>query len=73
MTEIIERNKHWLVKSKFGSYTFNNKQSAEQLTELESLQNNKTDNTNIQKQLIQLKLTTNILSDEIDKLQDMIK
>lgn len=60
-----------------GRYRLDNYQDAtrlaEQLTELESLQNNKTDNTNIQKQLIQLKLTTNILSDEIDKLQDMIK
>ena len=83
MTEIIERNKHYLVKSPYGTYTFNNKQSAEQLhktlndyeTTTKQLQqitvksiNNEQKIRKLTKQIKSIKMTERILKAEIDKI-----
>ena len=87
MSEIIERNRTFLVKSKYGSFTFNNKQSAKQLnTILNNYENTQDQLTyaqkqsketeqkldQITKQLIQLQLTNGIMTEELKKLQEMI-
>lgn len=79
MSEIIERNKTFLVKSQFGSYTFNNRQSAEQLniilTDYESLQHDdtitdyETKIMHLRQQVIQLQMTFTILQDELNKIK----
>ena len=84
VSEIIERNKHYLVKSTYGSWTFNNKQSANTLnkvlTEYESttaqIEYLNAENTKyqkvisrIQKQLTSTQMTVSILSSELEKLQ----
>ena len=88
MSEIIERNRTFLVKSKYGSFTFNNKQSAKQLnTILNNYENTQDQLTyakkqsketeqkldQISKQLIQLQLTNGIMTEELKKLQEMIR
>ena len=83
MTEIIERNKQWLVKSDYGSWTFNNKQSANSLnkvlndyeTTIQQLQtitaksiNNEAKIRKLTKQIKSIKMTERILTDELNKL-----
>ena len=77
MSEIIERNKIYLVKSQYGTYTFNNKQSAEQLnktlTNYETIQQQytKTEQTldRVQKGIIQLQMSLKIAQEDLDKLK----
>ena len=87
MTKVIQRNKHYLVKSQYGSYQFNNRKTAEDLNlvlqgyehttqQLQKAlqQNKKTEEKldKIQKTIIQLQMTTSILSDELRKLHEEI-
>ena len=77
MSELITKNKQYLVKSNYGSYKFNNKKTAEQLnqtlTDYETIQKQHhiTEKRldKIQKQLISIQMTCHILTDELDKLQ----
>ena len=76
----IYRVSNTMVKGKGISYTLNNKYDAQQLcTTLNNyeteLQKNKTtiDTDKLNKQLIQLKLTINILTDEIQRLEELIQ
>jgi septal ring factor EnvC (AmiA/AmiB activator) len=84
MSEIIERNRTFLVKSKYGSFTFNNKQSAKQLntilTDYENTQDQLTyameqsheieqKFDNITKNIIQLQMTVTILQNDLDNLK----
>ena len=76
MSEIIQKNKTYLIKSEYGSYKFNNRKTAEQLnqtlTDYETIQKQyhitEKRLDKIQKQLIQIQMTCSILSDELDKL-----
>ena len=80
MSEIIEKNKHYLVKSEYGSYSFNNRKTAENLNktlnnyETIAKQHKDTEATldRIQKQVIQLQMTCSILTDELRKLHEEI-
>ena len=69
-----------IVKGQGHSYCLNNKFDAEQLchtlnTYETELQKNKTtiDIEKVNKQIIQLKLTINILTDEIQRLEELIQ
>lgn len=81
MSEIIEKNKFYLVKSEFGSYTFNNRKTAEQLnTHLNNyekiLQTSKeTEKTldRVTKGVIQLQMSLSILQNDLDKLKMELK
>ncbi len=81
MSEIIEKNKFYLVKSEFGSYTFNNRKTAEQLnTHLNNyekiLQTSKeTEKTldRVTKGVIQLQMSLSILQGDLDKLKMELK
>jgi len=80
MSEVIERNKMYLVKSEYGSYSFNNRKTAEELSrhltnyETISRQHRQTEETldKVQKQVISLQMTCSILSDELRKLHEEI-
>ena len=77
MSEIIERNKNYLVKSKYGTYTFNNRKTAEELNnhlnnyEKIAKQHKATEQTldKIQKGVIQLQMSLKIAQDDLDKLK----
>lgn len=88
MSMIIERNKMFLVKSRYGSFTFNNRQSAEQLNIILTDYENTTDQLtyaqeqshdlekkfdNIQKNIIQLQMTASILQEELRKLHEQLQ
>ena len=80
MSKVIERNKMYLVKSEHGSYSFNNRKTAEklnkQLTQYETItqQHQQTQQPlhKVQKQIIQLQMTCNILTAELQKLHEDI-
>ena len=87
MSELIERNKMFLVKSKYGSFTFNNRQSAEQLNNILTDYENTSDQLayaleqsreleqkfdNIQKGIIQLQMTVSILQDDVRKVHEQL-
>lgn len=80
MSEIIEKNKYFLVKSKYGSYLFNNRKTAEQLNatlndyEVLSKQSIKTEDTldRVQRKVIQLQMSLTIMQGELDKLKDEV-
>lgn len=80
MSEIITKNKTYLVKSKYGSYPINNRKTAEQLNntlnnyETITQQHKQTENKldKVQKQIISLQMTCSILSDELRKLHEEI-
>lgn len=77
MSEIIERNKLYLVKSQLGTYPFNNKKTAEQLnttlTQYEKIltQSHETENTldRVQKKVIQMQMSLSIVQDDLDKIK----
>jgi len=77
MSEIIERNKNYLVKSKYGTYTFNNRKTAEELNthlnnyEKIAKQHKATEQTldKIQKGVIQLQMSLKIAQDDLDKIK----
>ena len=81
MSEIIQRNKQYLVKSKYGSYLINSRKTAEQLQQtLTDYENIKTEHQqteqkldHIQKILIQLQLTNGILTEELQTLKEAIQ
>ena len=83
MSEIIERNREYLVKSPYGTWAFNNKQSANSLhkvlndyeTTIQQLQqitaksiNNEAKIRKLTKQIKSIKMTERILTDELNKL-----
>jgi cytidylate kinase len=76
MSEIIEKNKHYLVKSQYGTYKFNNRKTAEQLnktlTDYETIakQSAETDKKldNIQRTIISLQMSISIIGDELERL-----
>lgn len=77
MSEIITKNKTYLVKSKYGSYPINNRKTAEQLNttlnnyETITQQHKQTEHKldNIQKQVIKLQMTLSILQNELDDIK----
>ena len=77
MSEIIERNKTYLVKSKYGTYSFNNRKTAEELSkhltnyETISRQCQQTEQTldRIQKGVIQLQMSLKLTQDDLDKIK----
>ena len=81
MSEIIQRNKQYLVKSQYGSYLINTRKTAEQLNNtLTDYENIKTEHQqteqkldHIQKILIQLQLTTGILTEELQTLKEALQ
>ena len=80
MSTIIERGKQYLVKSEYGTYKFNNRQSAEQLnqtlTNYETIakQSAETDKKldNIQRTIISLQMSISIIGDELERLHKEI-
>ena len=78
MSEIIERNKTYLVKSEYGNYTINNRHSAEQLnatlTNYETIakQHRLTEQKldNVTKQIIRMQMTLSTLNDEVQILRE---
>ena len=81
MSEIIKKNKYYLVKSEYGSYSFNNRKTAEQLNkQLNTYEKQHKLNNNIEqqhdkitRQIIQLKLTIGTLTEEIQTLEEQIQ
>ena len=81
MSEIIQKNNQYLVKSQYGSYKFNNKQSAEQLnTTLNQYEqiiknNHETEKTldQVQKNVIQLQMSLSILQNKLNQLKEDLK
>ena len=81
MSEIIQKNRHYLVKSQYGTYPINNRKTAEQLQKtLTDYENIKTEHheteqklDHIQKILIQLQLTNGILTEELQTLKEAIQ
>ena len=81
MSEIIEKNKFYLVKSEFGTYTFNNRKTAEQLSihltqyekDYQTYQGINKQYDHITKQIIQLQLSVKILEHEINTLQEVVQ
>ena len=81
MSEIIEKHKYFLVKSEYGTYTFNNKKTAEQLakhlTQYEKISktSKETEKTldRVTKGVIQLQMSLSILQGDLDKLKMELK
>ena len=81
MSEIIQKNRHYLVKSTYGTYPINNRKTAEQLPKtLTDYENIKTEHheteqklDKIQRILIQLQLTQGILHEELQTLKEVIQ
>ena len=81
MSEIIQKNRHYLVKSDYGTYPINNRKTAEQLQKtLTDYENIKTEHREteqkldkITKILIQLQLTNGILTEELQTLKEVIQ
>ena len=81
MSEIIQRNKQYLVKSAYGSYLINSRKTAEQLqqtlTDYENIkktqQETETKLDKITKILIQLQLTNGILTEELQTLKEALQ
>ena len=77
MSELIERNKNYLVKSEYGTYTFNNRKTAEKLNktlnnyETINRQYQQTEKTldHITKQVIQLQMSLKITQEDLDKIK----
>ena len=81
MSEIIEKHKYYLVKSEYGTYTFNNRKTAEQLskhlTQYEKISktSKETEKTldRVTKGVIQLQISVKILEHEINTLQKVVQ
>ena len=81
MSEIIEKHKYFLVKSEYGTYTFNNRKTAEQLNthlnnyEKISKTSKETEKTldRVTKGVIQLQMSLSILQGDLDKLKMELK
>ena len=80
MSELIEKNKHYLVQSEYGTYSFNNRKTAEQLhhhltqyekiTKQHQLTEQKLDK--IQRTIISLQMSISIINDEIQRLHEEV-
>ena len=81
MSEIIQKNRQFLVKSTYGTYPINNRKTAEQLqktlTDYENIKNEHHETEQkldkITKILIQLQLTNGILTEELQTLKEVIQ
>ena len=81
MSEIKQQGKYYLVQSQHGTYSFNNKKTAEQLNkQLNTYEKQHKLNNNIEqqhdkitRQIIQLKLTIGTLNEEIQTLEEQIQ
>ncbi len=81
MSEIIEKNKMFLVKSEFGSYSFNNRKTAEQLNyhldnyEKINKTSQETEKTldHITKGVIQLQMDLSIIQEDLNKIKKELK
>lgn len=81
MSEIIEKNKFYLVKSEFGSYTFNNRKTAEELnTHLNNYEKisktyKETEEilAQVTKNIIQIQMDLSILQEDMNKLKQELK
>lgn len=81
MTELIQKNKHYLVKSPYGTYTFNNRKTAQQLhttlTQYEKIQKQYKETEKkldkITRTLIQLQITHRIAEAELDNLKEALQ
>jgi pantothenate synthetase len=81
MSEIIQRNKQYLVKSKYGSYLLNSRKTAEQLnktlTDYENIkktqQQTEKQLDKIQRILIQLQMTNTIQTHELETLKEALQ
>ena len=77
MSEIIERNKLYLVKSKYGAYTFNNRKTAETLNKhlnnYETITKQHTQTTKklnqLTKDIKRLNITISTLHNEITEIR----
>lgn len=80
MSKVIKKDKIYLVQSTYGSYPFNNKQSAEQLNthlnnyEKIAKQHKATEQTldKMQKGVIQLQMSLKLAQDDLDKIKKEI-
>ena len=80
MSKVIKKDKIYLVKSKYGTYTFNNRKTAEELNkhltnyETISQQCQQTEQTldRVQKTIISLQMSVSIISDELQRLHEEI-
>ena len=81
MSEIKQQGKYYIVQSQQGTYSFNNKKTAEQLNkQLNQYEKQPKLNNNIEqqhdkitRQIIQLKLTIGTLTEEIQTLEEQIQ
>ena len=81
MSEIIEKHKYFLVKSESGTYTINNRKTAEELnTHLNNYEKisktyKETEETldRVTKGVIQLQMSLSILQGDLDKLKMELK
>lgn len=77
MSEIIEKGKAYLVQSEYGTYSFNNRKTAEELskhlTNYETItrQCQQTEQTldKVQKGIIQLQMSLKLAQDDLDKVK----
>lgn len=77
MSEIIQKNKIYLVKSTYGTFNFNNRKSAEQLNEtltnyeIIAKQYKATEQTldRVQKRIIQLQMSLKLAQEDLDKIK----
>ena len=84
MSEIIEKNKHYLVKSECGSYSFNNRKTAEQLNkQLNTYENTiqtlkqqlklQSNQEKLQQHIITLQMELHNAQADIDKIKELIE
>ena len=81
MSEIIQKNRQFLVKSTYGTYPINNRKTAEQLqktlTDYENIkktqQQTEKQLDKIQRILIQLQMTTQIQTHELETLKEALQ
>lgn len=81
MSEIIEKNKFYLVKSEFGSYPFNIRKTAEELnTHLNNYEKisktyKETEEILVQvtKNIIQIQMDLSMLQEDMNKLKQELK
>ena len=80
MSEVTYKNKTWLVKSQFGTYTFNNRKSAEQLNSHlnnyeKIIQSHQTEQTldNIIQKVTQLQKNLSVIQNDLDEFKKEVK
>lgn len=81
MSEIIEKNKQFLVKSRFGSYNFNNRKTAEQLNKTlneyekahDIIKETEMKLDKVEKEIIKAQMSLSILQEDINNVKRAIK